>query len=392
MQSLFWISVLLLFYTYIGYGLLLFLCTALFKRKGTAADGFLPNLTFIVPAYNEEGIIRQKIENTLALAYPEEKISFLFVTDGSTDGTPEIIGAFPQLQVLHQSRRGGKSAAINRAMQTVKTPVVVFSDANTMVHPQSLQKMVSHYADETVGGVSGEKRIKPEATSLVSFGERLYWQYESLLKKAAGEFYTLVGAAGELFSIRTALFQPLNEAIILDDFVLSANVCLQGRRFVYEAEAFGVEASSASLQEERKRKVRISAGCYQALVALPGLLNPIKNVRLFLQYLSHRVLRWVVCPLALPVLFLSNVCLFAKADSSFYAFTFWGQCIFYFLALLGWLFPLRRTWSKPLLVPGYFLFMVLSQYAGFYRFITGKQSVFWEKARRGTGIEKKQNF
>lgn len=361
---------------------MLLLLNALFKKSPLVDESLLPPVTLIVPAYNEGDVIRQKIENTLALDYPAHKISFLFVTDGSTDDTPDIIGACPQLTLLHHPKRDGKSAAINRAMKTVQTPFVVFSDANTMVHPQSLRKMVRHYADESVGGVSGEKRIAPGDASAVSTGERLYWRYESLLKRAAGEFYTIVGAAGELFSIRTRLFSRLDENIILDDFVLSASVCLQGYRFLYEPQAFGVETASATIPDERKRKVRISAGCYQALVALPSLLNVFKNFRLAFQYISHRVLRWVFCPPALPALLISNVFLYAKTENDFYAASFWGQCAFYLLGLLGWWLPVKRPVAKAVLLPFYFLFTVLSQYAGLYRFLSRRQPAGWEKARR----------
>lgn len=349
MHALFWITLLLLFYTYFGYGLLLLLLNAVFKRRETVDETLLPPLTFVVPAYNEEAVIAQKMENTLALDYPAERISFLFVTDGSTDATPEIVRRYAQIALLHQPQREGKSAALNRAMRTVQTPVVVFSDANAMLHPQSLRKLVRHYADETVGGVSGEKRIAAAERSAVGFGERLYWRYESLLKKANGDFYTTVGAAGELFSMRTSLFRPLKPDVILDDFVVSAGACLQGRRFLYEPEAVAAESSSASFGEERKRKVRISAGCYQALVRMPALLNPVRNFRLAFQYVSHRVLRWTVCPLAVPALFLSSAVL--TGDGALYAVAFWSQCAFYFLALCGRAAASQKRLPKPLLVP-----------------------------------------
>lgn len=201
------------------------------SKKGDKDEAFEPAVTFIVPAYNEEASIGQKIENTLALDYPAEKHFIIFITDGSTDDTPAIVSAYPRIKLLHQPMRHGKAAALNRAMLPVQTPVVVFSDANTLVHPQSLRKMLRHYRNEKVGGVSGEKRIAAKGDSAVSIGERIYWLYESWLKKANGDFYTLVGAAGELFSVRTKLFKPLNENVILDDFVLSATVCLQGYRF-----------------------------------------------------------------------------------------------------------------------------------------------------------------
>jgi biofilm PGA synthesis N-glycosyltransferase PgaC len=380
MQAFFWISVSLVFYTYIGYGVLLFLYNAIVKRKKTTDETFLPPVTFIVPAYNEEVIIAEKIENSLALVYPPDKISFVFITDGCSDKTAEIIKSYSRVKLLDEPERTGKSNAINRAMQVVQTPIAVFSDANFMVHPDSLQKLVRHYADKLVGGVSGEKRIKNKNNSAVSFGERLYWQYESFLKKAAADFYTLVGAAGELFSIRTHLYQPLNPAIILDDFFISANVCKQGHRFLYEKDAYGIETSSSSIEEERKRKIRISAGCFQALFLLKGLLNPFKNFRVAFQYFSHRVLRWTFCPLLLPLLFLVNC--YLKDSSGLYMFLLCAQCLFYFIVLAGWLLSRRKGVPPVLLIPYYFIFMILSQYAGFYRFVRKKQTVFWEKAGR----------
>lgn len=381
MLFLFWISFALLFYTYLGYGMLLFILNLVFKKKKNVDDGFQPEVTFIVAAYNEEAVIEKKIKNTLALQYPSDKISFVFITDGSTDATPEVVNKYGKIKLMHNSERSGKSAAINRAMNSVHTPVVVFSDANTLLNHESIEKLVRHYADERVGGVSGEKRIVDDTGSTVGFGERIYWQYESFLKKANADFNTIVGAAGELFSIRTSLFQPLPEDIILDDFVISARVCEQGYRFLYEEEAYGMETSSTSIREERKRKVRISAGCFQALVMLKELLNPFKNARVAFQYFSHRVLRWTICPLLLPLVFVLNFLLLRWDLSPLYLFLFWSQSAFYGLAFAGWLFHQKKI-SSLLLVPYYFVFMILSQYAGFFRFAIGRQSVLWEKAER----------
>ena len=383
MHAFFWISLAIVFYTYLGYGLLLIVFNLLFKRRKVIDENYFPDVCFVVPAYNEEAIIGEKIENTLALIYPKEKISFLFITDGSTDGTYSIVCKYPRIQLLHQSERRGKSAALNRAMEKVTAPIVVFSDANTFLHPQSILKLVRHFRDSRVGGVSGEKRVANPDSSAVGFGERLYWQYESILKKANADFYTIIGAAGELFSMRSNLYRPLDDKVILDDFVVSAGVCLQGYRFLYEREAFGTETSSASMTEERKRKIRISAGCFQAIFLLKGLLNPFGNFRVAFQYLSHRVLRWTLSPLLLPLLFVSNVFLCQQAGAGWiYNFFLGAQCLFYAAAIAGWLIVKRKMIPGLLLVPYYFLFMVLSQYAGFYRFVQGKHTPLWEKADR----------
>ncbi|WP_121354214.1 glycosyltransferase family 2 protein [Flavisolibacter nicotianae] len=381
MQVVFWISFAVLFYTYLGYGLLLLVLTAFVKRKGTKTHPELPPLTLVVPAFREAAVIEKKIQNSLSLHYPEDRLFFLFVTDGPDDGTNAIIRQYPQVSLLAGEERRGKTAAINRAMLRVGTPIVVFTDANTLLHPDCLLKMMPHYADQCIGGVAGEKRIFDREHSAVGTGERLYWCYESLLKKAESGFYSVVGAAGELFSIRTSLFQPVSEHVILDDFVLSARVCLQGYRFVYEEGAFATETSSLSFAEERKRKTRISAGCFQALLMLKGLLNPFLNFRLAFQYLSHRVFRWVFCPLCLPLFFLANAWLALTNSSTFFDLVLAVQIMFYLAALAG--MALRKHRLPQLLqVPHYVVFMNLSLYAGFWRFVTRRQTVMWAKAVR----------
>ncbi len=169
--------------------------------------------------------------------------------------------------------------------------------------------------------------------------------------------------------------------------MISARICQQGYRFLYESESYGVETSSTSMKEERKRKIRISAGCFQSLVLLKDLFNPFINFRVTFQYISHRVLRWTVCPLLLPILFLVNAILFFNNAGTVYEVFFWGQCGFYFISLLGWLFAGKRSVVKILFIPYYFVFMILSQYAGFYRFATKKQSGIWEKAARKNFLE-----
>lgn len=382
MQVLFWISLAVLLYTYVGYGLLAGVLAAFVRRKAPPPMQEYPPLTIVVPAYNEGGCLAAKLQNTLSLHYPEHQRTILVVTDGSTDDSDEVVRRYPGVTLLSREQRQGKSAAINRAMEHVVTPFVVFTDANTLLHPDCLLKIVQHYASPEVGGVAGEKRIFDQDGSAVGLGERWYWQYESLLKKNDAKFYTVVGAAGELFSIRTSLFQPLPENVILDDFVISARVCLQGYRFVYEAGASATEHASASMEEEQKRKVRISAGCFQALLLLKSLLNPLRNGRLAFQYVSHRVLRWTLCPCCLLLLFISNSVLAFSPQRSFYWYSWWAQLLFYLLALTGSLLFRRKKLPRLLLAPYYFLFMNLSLCRGFYLFITKKQSVLWAKARR----------
>ncbi len=384
----FWISFGILFYCYIGYGILVLVLIGLKKlvpfstKKKTPGD--LPSITLIVTAYNEEKILVQKIKNTLAIDYPTEKLQLLFVTDGSVDDSVKIIQQYPALRLLHQPERKGKYAAIKRAMQQVQTGLVVFSDANTMLNEACIRKITAHYADERTGGVAGEKKIlRNHEVSAVGEAEGLYWQYESFMKKLDAGLNTVTGAAGELFSIRTALFRELNDDLILDDFVISMQICLQGYKIEYEPGAFAIELPSASLAEEEKRKVRISAGAYQSVGYLKECLNVFKHPLLSFQYLSRRLLRWIFCPVMLIVLLLSNSWIVTHPPhADFYNRVLYAQIGFYVFALVGWLFVRAGKRCGILAIPFYFVFMNYCLVKGFVKFVKGRQSVLWEKSMR----------
>ena len=209
MKIILWISLFIIFYTYVGYGIVLYVIIKLkrifIKNKNVDEVYFTPSLTLVVAAYNEEKIIEEKIHNTLSLDYPEDKFKIIFVTDGSTDGTDGIIVKYPQIKLMHKEGRSGKIAAVHRAMLEVDTDIVVFTDANTFLNKEALLKISRHYSNPKVGAVSGEKRVHIEASSDATAGEGFYWKYESKLKKWDYELYSVVGAAGELFSVRTAL-------------------------------------------------------------------------------------------------------------------------------------------------------------------------------------------
>ncbi len=382
-QITFWTCLVVVGYTYIGYGIVVFILDKLTSRPKMVAEPLeWPKITLLIAAYNEESIIQEKIENTLSLEYPKDKIDLFFVTDGSTDETGPIISGYSEIRHFHEPGRKGKIHAVNRVMKEVTSPIVIFSDANTLLNQDALKKIARHYTDEKVGGVAGEKRIfSKSADNAAGAGEGLYWKYESFLKKKDSDLNSVVGAAGELFSIRTSLFQEPPSNIIIEDFYISLKIASSGYRFVYEPEAYATETASASVDEEWKRKVRISAGGIQAIVLLSYLLNPFKYGLLSFQYISHRVLRWTLAPLALPILFISNAYL-AWNGLLFFQWVFLGQVFFYVIAGVGYLLRNKKIPIKGFFVPYYFSVMNLSVYAGFFRYLKGKQSVVWEKSKR----------
>lgn len=384
---IFWIGILVVGYTYVGYGIIIYIFSKLRKRTNvlnSTPDEQLPLVTLLVAAYNEADIIRDKIKNTLELDYPENKLEIFFVTDGSTDQTPEIVKEYPAIQLFHSFERKGKIHAVNRVMKSVKTPIVIFCDANTDLNREAIKYIVRHYQDPTIGGVAGEKRIlSKDKDNASGSGEGLYWKYESFLKKKDAEVYSIVGAAGELFSVRTELFEEPAENMIIEDFYLSMRITAKGYRFAYEPDAFAMETASASVKEEWKRKVRISAGGFQAMAKLTYLLNPFRYGMLSFQYISHRVLRWTLAPLFLPIIFFTNVWL-ALSGIPFYQLTMILQVLFYGLAFAGYLLRDKKIGIKGFFVPYYFAVMNLSVYFGLNRYLRGKQSVVWEKAKRAT--------
>jgi cellulose synthase/poly-beta-1,6-N-acetylglucosamine synthase-like glycosyltransferase len=389
MYPLFWISLFIIFYAFLGYGIVLYILMRIriaVKGRRKIEDELQitdwPTVTLIVAAYNEAAYMEEKIANTLQLDYPADKIRFLFVTDGSTDETPAIIQKHPGIQLMHQPARNGKIAAVHRAMGQVSTEIVVFTDANTALNKLAIKRICRHYRDNKVGAVSGEKRVQVDAVSDATAGEGVYWKYESKLKAWDSELYSVVGAAGELFSVRTDLYQPVPADTILDDFMISLLIAEKGYRIVYEPDAYASETSSASIGEELKRKVRISAGGIQSITRLTSLMNPFRFPVLSFQYISHRVLRWTVVPFLMILVLLLNIAIVATGGTGIYLLLLAGQVLFYGASLLGWLMEKKQLRMKLLFVPYYFCMMNYAVIAGIRRFYSGKQSAAWEKAKR----------
>ena len=386
MKVLFWTSLFIVFYSYIGYGMLICLLVQLkrllFCKKNNATTLPTPPVSLVIAAFNEEDYIQQKLKNTLEIDYPSGMLEIIVITDGSTDQTPALVKQFDQVKLLHQPQRKGKVAAMNRAIDYVSAPIVIFCDANTDLNPGCVHAIVRHYNDPKVGAVAGEKVVSTNNRSAAGEGEGVYWKYESFLKRMDSEFYSTVGAAGELFSIRTSLFEKAPEDTIIEDFVQSLKVCIKGYVVRYEPEAFAMEGPSASIREEMKRKVRITAGAFQAMGMLKELFNIFRFPVLSFQFISHRILRWTLCPLALVTLLISNCLLAFTTDGEFYQLFLIAQLVFYLMALTGWVFARKNIRLRFFFIPFYFAFMNAAVFAGFARFLKKRQSVLWEKAAR----------
>lgn len=389
LETLFWCSLAIVIYTYIGYGIILY---ALVKIKELFKSPLspelpqeLPDVTLFIAAYNEQEVVDEKMANCYQLDYPKDKLNIIWVTDGSTDTTNEKLAGYPEITVLYEPQRNGKTAALNRGVPFVKTPFTVFTDANTMLNREAIKEIIRPFSNPQVGCVAGEKRIAmKEADNASSGGEGFYWKYESKLKAWDARLYSAVGAAGELFAIRTDLFEPMPQNTLLDDFILSMRIAQKGYKIAYSSSAYALETGSADIKNEEKRKVRIAAGGLQAIARLRTLLipNPFHLGLLRFQYLSHRVLRWSVTPLLLFLLLPLNLLILCLYPSPLYATLLGLQILFYILGAIGAAQQKKNIKNKILFIPYYFLFMNLNVIKGFSYLRKKGGKGTWEKAQR----------
>ena len=392
LKTLFWICAFLVFYTYLGYGMLLWLLVRL-KRivKGKVKrmtlptdDEQLPEVTFMVCAYNEQDVVDIKMKDIHQLDYPKEKLHIAWVTDGSSDDTNNRLRTYSDVEIIFTPERKGKTAALNHGLSLVKSEITVMTDANTMVNAGAIKEIVRLMQDPKVACVAGEKRVMARSEGQTAAkGEGLYWRYESALKRMDSELYSAMGAAGELNAIRTALYEPMPENALLDDFVMSMRMVDKGYKIAYSSDAYASEYGSANLQEESKRKRRIAAGGLQSCWWLKKMMNPFRKPIVAFQFVSHRVLRWSITPFALMALIPLNIVLVMMKAGWVYTVFWLIQILFYSAALCGYLLEKRGRRSKLLYVPYYFLFMNMNVFAGIPYLHSHHGGGTWEKAKRG---------
>lgn len=346
-----------------------------------------PDVCLFVTAFNEKDYVDQKVENSFSLDYPKEKVQYLWITDGSEDGTPDLLQKYSEVEVHHLPERKGKIHAMNRGMEFVRAPIVIFSDTNTILGKQSIREIVEQFKNPRVGCVAGEKRIiNKEKDAAAGAGEGLYWKYESWLKKMDAGVNSAVGGVGELFAIRKDLFQEVEGDTLLDDFIISLRIAQRGYKIAYTPNAYAEETGSLNVKEELKRKIRIAAGGVQSFLRLKPLLNPFKYGVLSWQYFSHKVLRWTIAPISLFLLLMVNFAI--VLDTGQWGYTNWFtiflylQLFCYLLALIGWYFEKKQIRLKLLFAPFYFVTINYAGVAGIIRYLKGKQSVNWEKSKR----------
>lgn len=371
-EVLFWGCILMTIYVYLGYPICLFLLSCLTRRQIIKKD-FTPMVTFLISVYNEEKVIRERIENLLQLDYPKDKLEIIIISDGSTDKTDEIVKEYEDKGIiLKRLERGGKLVALNKIIPTVRGEIVILSDANVFCQKDTVRILVRNFYKDEIGCVSGDVRL----LGGVNFenGESLYYKYERFLQKKESEIHSLMGADGALYAIRKKLYSPPPPEGATDDFVISMEIAKAGYRAIYEEEAKAFEDSAPTSKEEFRKKVRVVAAAFQCLklgAGIPTLAQPV----LLFEYISHKLLRWFI-PFFLIGVFVSNLFLL---NLLFYQICLLLQLAFYTCALCG---IISKAKIKIFSIPLYFCIVNAAAFIGFFKGIVGGQSCIWEPVTR----------
>lgn len=374
-------SVFLFLYNYFIYPFLVIVLSRVFSdshmdKIDETSD--YPMITFIVAAYNEEKVIENKILNTYEIDYPEDKFQFIVVTDGSDDKTPDVVKKYSSKGVvcLHEDKRSGKSAALNRAVKMAEGDVLVFSDANNDFEKEAVKKLVRHFSDSNIGAVTGAKHIYENDSREASKGDGLYWKYESKIKAAESHLGSITAAEGEILAVRKSMFKPIDHNKINDDAAITFDIVKSGARIIYEKEAKAFEQASKNLMDDFHVKVRMASGGYQTMVEEKSYLFPPGNWFAF-TFISHKVLRWFT-PHLMILVFLLSIALMTKPVIFLFLLL---QVVFYSVSFYGWKYRMRDL-PGYIYIPMYFSSMNLALFMGFIKFLNKKQGVNWKKVER----------
>jgi len=377
-ELIFWLTLGIILYAYFGYPLsILFL--PLFFNNDIRRRDIEPSVTFLITAYNEEKNIREKLENTLSLDYPGDRLEIIVASDASEDRTDEIVKQFAdQGVILHRVEgRVGKTETQNQTVKSAKGDIVIFSDATTRYRKDAIRKLVRNYNDPSIGAVSGRYEYVNPTGAPVGIGTVLFWKYENGIKNRQVKIKTVTGCCGCIYSVRKSLYELLPRDII-SDLVEPLKILEKGYRIAFEPEAVAYEETTETSGEEFGMRVRVISRGMHGLWYMRKLFNPFKYGFVTFQLFSHKVLRWMI-PFLLPFLLISNLFLIGYP---FYTLTFVAQILFYIGAMGGYLLDKMGKKAKLLALPLYYCVVNAASAAAFFRTIFGKKAIVWETVRK----------
>ena len=378
MMILFWSTITILFYTYVGYSVLILLLGQIIRRPVQRAE-IEPMVTFLITAYNEEKSIAAKLDQVLSLDYPREKLEIIVASDGSTDRTDQVVRQYARegVRLVRVEGRVGKTETQNKTVATATGEIILFSDATTSYEKSAVRHIVSNYADPNVGAVSGRYEYRNPKGAAIGFGSILFWKYENLIKVLQTRIRTITGCCGCIYSVRRELYVPL-PADIISDLVEPLKILEKGYRIVFEPDAIAFEETTEKTTEEFSMRVRVITRGMRGLMYARNLLNPFSHGFVSFQLLSHKIMRWAI-PFFLVVLFVSNIWL--AGASLFYGILFGAQVVFYAAALAGFLAERRQSVPKLLSIPLYFVTVNVAAVVALFRVCRGYRAITWETVR-----------
>lgn len=388
-ELLFWSSVGLTAYTYVGYPVLIRVLARLFPqrssrsmsdrapRPGVAGSDSLPFVSLVIAAYREESVILERLNNAMQLDWPADRLEVLIGCDGDEDLTGELVRAFgdSRVKLLQYPRRRGKASVLNDTIPQARGEIVVLSDANTMMQPDAIRQLARHFEDPEVGGVCGRLVLVDSLSGQNVDG--LYWKYENYLKQQEGRFGAVLGVNGAIYAMRKELYQPIPANTIIDDFLIGMRIHRTGHTLLYDETAVAIEETPPHIRDEFHRRSRIGAGGFQSLMWLWPLLSPMHGKVAFALW-SHKVLRWF-CPAFLLTAMFSNVVL---AGDPFYLRVLLVHEMFYLVALAGMLWLQGHRAARWLRLPAMFVSMNAALAVGFWRWLSGIRGGTWKRTER----------
>lgn len=381
LSAIFWASLLTIAFAYIGYPALIALAARAWGVRPRAAllrDRDLPTVSLLIAAHNEEDVIAARLENALALDYPRDRLEIVVASDGSADGTDDQVRTFAARGVRLDSlaERRGKAATLNRVIPTLKSDVIVLSDANTFTEPDALRRLVRWFVDPTVGVVCGKLILVDHAAGHNVDG--LYWRIETAIKAREAQLGALLGANGAIYALRPSVFSPIPDNTIVDDLVLPLKARLTtGCRVLFDETARAVEETAPSVRLEFARRARIGAGGFQAICLLWRLLDP-RRGWIALTFFAHKLLRWL-CPFLLVALLVASLPL---ALHPFYGPVLLAQVAFHVVARVSFQPNVWARLPRALRFAVMFDAMNLALLVGFWRWLHGTPSAGWSRTER----------
>jgi len=375
MLYVFIISIFFIFYTYLGYPIVVFILSMFLNKKIKYDNSFEPNISVVIIAYNAEKFIEKKITNILSSAYPCEKMEIIIVNDGSDDQTLDLINKYnKEVICLSFDVRRGKAACLNDAVNQASSDYIVFADVRQDFAPQTLKQLVLPLSDPSIGAVSGELVFIDDDHNSFSKGIDAYWRYEKLIRNSEASISSVIGVTGAVYSLKKGLFTELPSGVVLDDVLVPMKVILSGYRVAFNPEAIAYDVPSSDKANEKRRKIRTLAGNYQLVSLCPSLINPLKN-RVFLQFVSHKLLR-LLGPFFMIMAFISNV--FLLNVHVIYEVLLVSQVSIYLISIVNH-FNVSYPGSKSFPVRIINTFITLNWYSflALIEFIKGKKTHLW---------------